>query len=272
MIRGLTALATALVSCLAASPAIAWGDKGHRIVAVIADSRLTPSAREGVRALIGPATLRDAATWADDIRRRRPETKPWHYVDIPLDRDEYLPAKDCARPRSGDCVVAAITRFQRVVADRSRPRAERGEALRFLTHFVADLHQPLHAADHRDRGGNDVKVVFFGEALHPAGRTPWNLHTVWDSGLIERRGVSVSKYAQRLTRRIARQSVDELTGGSVVDWALEAHQAAMDTAYRLPPDRHLGDDYAERALPVIDDMLAKAGARLAQMLNDALSR
>jgi hypothetical protein len=209
--------------------------------------------------------------WADQIRGQRPETSRWHYVNIPLDRAEYLPAKDCARPRPGDCVVEAITRFERVLADQNRPRSERAEALRFVTHFVADLHQPLHCADHRDRGGNDVKVVFFGEVLHPGGRTPWNLHAVWDSGLIERRGLSVSKYAQRLTKRIARRPIDEIAGGSVVDWALESHQAAVDTAYRLPPERYLGDEYADMALPVIDDMLAKAGARLAKVLNETLT-
>jgi hypothetical protein len=193
-------------------------------------------------------------------------------VNIPLDRAEYLPAKDCARPRSGDCVVEAITRFQAVLADHDRPRRERAEALRFVTHFVADLHQPLHCADNRDAGGNDVKVVFFGEVLHPGGRAPWNLHAVWDSGLIERRGLSVSRYAQRLTRQLARQSIGDLADGSVVDWALESHRAAVDTAYDLPPDRVLGDEYADMALPVIDDMLAKAGVRLARVLNEALTR
>jgi hypothetical protein len=272
VIRLVLAWAAVALALSGAPPALAWGDKAHQVVAVIAESRLTPDAQDAVRSLIGPSTLRDVAMWADQIRSRRPETKRWHYVNIPLDRAEYIPAKDCAKPRPGDCVVGAITRFERVLADRDRPRHERAEALRFVTHFVADLHQPLHCADNRDAGGNDVTVVFFGEVLHAGGRVPWNLHAVWDSGLIERRGLSVSKYAQRLNRHLARQSIDALAAGSVVDWALQSHQAATDTAYALPPDRVLGDEYADMALPVIDDMLAKAGVRLAKVLNEALTR
>lgn len=272
MIRLVLAWATALVAVPVVQPAFAWGDKGHQVVAVIAESRLTPSAREALRSLIGPSRLRDVAMWADQIRRQRAETSPWHYVNIPLDRADYRPARDCARPRPGDCVVEAITRFQRVLADPRRPRSERAEALRFVTHLVADLHQPLHSADHRDGGGNDVPVVFFGEVVHPGGRKPWNLHAVWDRGLIERRGLSVSAYARRLTQRLARRPINEIAEGSVVDWALESHHAAVETAYRFPPDRNLGEEYAEMALPVIDDMLAKAGARLATVLNDSLTR
>ncbi|MFZ5877446.1 MAG: S1/P1 nuclease [Nitrospirota bacterium] len=271
MIRPLLAWAAAALALSGSSPALAWGDKAHQVVAVIAESHLTPPARDQVQALIGPSRLRDVAMWADQIRTQRPDSKRWHYVNIPLDRAEYVPAKDCARPRAGDCVVEAIARFERVLADYDRPRAERAEALRFVTHFVADLHQPLHAADHRDGGGNDVKVVFFGAVLRPGGRAPWNLHAVWDSGLIERRGLSVSKYVQRLTRQLARQSINDLVAGSVVDWALESHRAAGDTAYRLPPDRVLGDEYADMAFPVIDDLLAKAGVRLAKVLNGALA-
>jgi hypothetical protein len=264
------ALATAVL--FVAQPAFAWGDKGHRVVAMVAEARLTPDARETVRSLVGSPKLRDVAGWADDIRRDRPETAPWHYVDIPLDRADYDPARDCMRPRKGDCVVGAVERFQRVLADAGRSRSERAEALRFVTHFVADLHQPLHCADNHDRGGNDVPVVFFDAVLNPFSGKPWNLHAVWDAGLIERRGLSASESARRLGRQIGRHAVAEIERGTVADWALEAHRAAVETSYRLPPDRALGDEYAAMALPVVDEMLAKAGVRLAKVLNDALGR
>lgn len=254
-----------------AHPVFAWGDKGHRVAAIVAETRLTPAAREAVRSLIGPSRLRDVAMWADHIRRDRPDTSPWHFVDIPLDRRDYDPARDCAHPRPGDCVIVQVQHFQRVLADSRRPRAKRAEALRFVTHLVVDLHQPLHSADNRDRGGNDVLVTFFGEALNPFSGKPWNLHAVWDGGLIERRGLSVSEYARRLTRHIGRGRASEMERGTVADWALESHRAAVATSYRLPPDRNLDDDYADLARPVIDDMLAKAGVRLAKVLNDALT-
>jgi hypothetical protein len=253
-------------------PAFAWGDKGHRVAAVVAETRLTPTAREAVRSLIGSSRLRDVAMWADNIRRDRPDTAAWHFVDIPLDRNDYDPARDCAHPRTGDCVIARVAHFQRVLADPHRPRAERAEALRFVTHLVADLHQPLHSADNRDRGGNDVPVTFFGQVLNPYSGKPWNLHAAWDAGLIERRGFSVSEYARRLTRYVGRGKAAEMERGTVVDWALESHRAAVETSYRLPPDRNVGDDYADLSRLVIDDMLAKAGVRLAKVLNDALTR
>lgn len=236
---------------------------------MVAESRLTPAASAAVQSLIGPSRLRDIATWADQIKGARPETKPWHYVNIPLDRADYDPARDCARPRGG-CVVAAIERFQRALANADRPRAKRTEALKFVTHLVADLHQPLHCADNRDGGGNDVPVVFFGQALNSSGRRPWNLHAVWDSGLIERRGLTPSEYARRLIRQVDRGSVSRMERGTVVDWVVESHRAAVETAYRLPPDRALGEDYAGRSLPVVDEMLAKAGVRLAKILNETL--
>lgn len=262
--------AIAAATTLAIShPAFAWGEKGHRIVAIVAEQRLTPAASAAVKGLLGSSNLRDVAAWADQIKGARPETRPWHYVNIPLDRAEYDPARDCWRPRDG-CVVAAIETFRRVLADPHRPRAERAEALKFVTHFVADLHQPLHCADNRDGGGNDVPVVFFGQVLNASGRKPWNLHAVWDAGLIERRGLKPSEYARRLTRQINRGSPGDVERGTVVDWVLESHRAAVETSYRLPPDRVLGHDYADRALPVVDEMLAKAGVRLAGMLNTAL--
>jgi hypothetical protein len=268
---GRIALGAAWILLTYAPTALAWGDKGHKVVAMVAESRLTPAANAAVQRLIGPSKLRDVSTWADQIKGARPETKPWHYVNIPLDRTDYDPARDCGRPPGG-CVVAVIERLQRVLADPSRSRQERVEALKFVTHFVADLHQPLHCADNRDGGGNDVLVVFFGQVLNGSARTPWNLHAVWDAGLIERRGLKPSEHAKRLTRGIDRESASRIERGTVVDWALESHRAAVETSYRLPPDRVLGDDYADNAFPVVDDMLARAGVRLAKMLNDALGR
>lgn len=239
---------------------------------MVAEACLTAEAREAVRSLIGPSRLRDVAGWADDIRRDRPETAPWHYVDIPLDRAEYDPARDCTKPRNGDCIIGALERFQRVLRDPRRSRADRTDALRFVVHLVGDLHQPLHSADNRDRGGNDVKVVFFGEVLNPYSGKTWNLHAVWDRGLIERRGLSASNYARRLLGRIGRESVSEMERGTVVDWVSESHRAAIETSYRVPSDRALGHDYADAALAVVDRMLAKAGVRLAKILNDTLGR
>ncbi len=172
-------------------------------------------------------------------------------------------------PQKGDCVIAAVKRFRRVLSDRHRPADERTEALKFLVHLVADLHQPLHTADHDDRGGNDLPVSFFGEESHSISGKPWNLHAVWDGGLIDHTGLSEPAYVAHLRMGLKKKSVASLQKGMEADWVLEAHRAAVRVAYRIPKDRNLSKDYFEKSLPVMDELLAKAGVRLARVLNEA---
>lgn len=244
-----------------------WGQEGHRIIATIAESRLEKHAAEGVRELLGEGGLPSVANWADEIRKDRPETAPWHFVNIPRDQQGYNPARDCVTPRAGDCVVAAIERFRLVLVDRSRSKHDRAEALKFVTHLVGDIHQPLHCLkDHE--GGTALEVLVDGERMNPANEKPWNLHAVWDTVVIKRAGVSEEDYTRTLTDWLDRQSVEELQRGAVRDWALESHHAAITTAYKLPADRNLGDHYFRVSMPVVGDRLARAGARLAMMLNE----
>jgi hypothetical protein len=249
-------------------PLYAWGGAGHRIVAEVAEGYLDQRTREEIRALLGERSLSSIADWADRIRGDRPETARWHFVNIPFKASRYDPSRDCAFPRKGDCVIAVIERFRSVFSDRGRPLDERAEALKFLVHFVADLHQPLHTTDRGDRGGNDLPVIFFGEKMR--GETPWNLHAVWDGGLIDRTGFSDRAYADHLNVWLKKRSVSDLRRGAVVDWAMESHRAAVEVVYRLPKHRKLSKDYFEKSLPVMDELLAKAGVRLARLLNEAI--
>src|SRR5512140_2302238 len=139
------------------APALArgWSGPGHQLVGAIAEERLTPEARAFVRAIAGDAPLSSAAIadWADQVKDR--ETRPWHYVNIPFSSGRYVPARDCPR---GACAVAAILRAEATLRDPRAGAIARADALRWLVHLVADLHQPLHAGDGRDRGGNDLRV------------------------------------------------------------------------------------------------------------------
>jgi hypothetical protein len=250
----------------------AWGREGHVIIASIATQHLSPRARQAVAQLLNGETLSDVANWADEIRGDRPETERWHFVDIPLGRRRYDATSDCRPTPHGDCVIAATERFRRVLADARRRPRERAEALRFLVHLIGDLHQPLHCADDHDHGGNDVLVSFFGQRLHPHTHQRWNLHAVWDSGMIGRPGLSATRYAGQLQDLLVAADLAALERGTVVDWALEAHQAAVDHAYKtLPANKRLGTAYFRDNLPVVDDLLAKAGVRLAGVLNSAFA-
>src|SRR5258706_8469292 len=152
---------------------MAWGPEGHIVVAKIAAAHLTPSAKTGVKQLLGRHTLDSVANFADQVRSQRPETAAWHFVDIPKDATDYNSDRDCKETPKGDCVIAELARAQADLKNKSVTKAKPAEALKFVVHFVGDLHQPLHSSDNGDRGGNDVKVDFLGRAS--------NLHRVWDS-------------------------------------------------------------------------------------------
>lgn len=265
LLIGAAMLATALLP----HDALAWGRDGHRIIADIAEQFLDPQAVRQVRALLAvenATALADVASWADDIRRQRPETARWHFVDIPVhpaagEPSGYDPARDCPR---GACVVAKIVEFERVLTDREAPERQRLEALKFVVHFVGDVHQPLHAADDNDRGGNDVRVTFLGRKT--------NLHAVWDTGIIETAARGDDRgYALRLASGITAAERERWSQGTPAAWADEAHGVAVRSIYgTLPHAGVLPPSYAADALPLVDAQLERAGVRLAAVLNAAL--
>jgi hypothetical protein len=265
-----------LVLCLAialfAVPcrANAWGFEGHRVVADIAEQFLEPATVRQLRdllALDNVTTLSEVSTWADEIRAQRPETARWHYVNIPIHPpqrapESYYPARDCA---AGQCVVAKIGEMAAMPRDTTASPRERLEALKFLVHFVADVHQPLHAADNGDRGGNDVHVEFMGR--------PTNLHAVWDSGILEAAGIKDERtYALDLARSITQAEANEWSAGTAADWANDSYGIASHWIYGVWPHSPgpLPASYEQAAIYVVNVPLEKAGVRLAATLNAAL--
>lgn len=255
----------ALVAALAPALASAWSEDGHRLVAAVADARLSPAARALVREVAGgPLSAGDVATWADAQRDER--TRRWHYVNIPPGA-AYDAARDCPR---GACVVAAIERFAADLraADSAVARAD---ALRWLVHLVADVHQPLHAGDALDRGGNDLAV-----RLRRGRGQPWNLHRVWDDLVVR------PVLARRPPAEAARALLAGADPAALAAWAREAQPAAWANASsrlaaalrdeakgwerdgKLPvvPRR-----YAEEQRPRTEAALLQAGVRLAALLD-----
>jgi len=249
----------------------AWGPVGHHIVALVVEPRLAPPARAAVETLLGKDGFVAASTWADDIRKGHPETYNWHFVDIPVGKTSYQADRDCPATERGDCVIAELVRAQRTLRDVSVGSDVRAEALKFLIHFVSDLHQPLHAIDNADRGGNDTRVLMDDGRLS-------NLHAIWDSFLIQSRGLDETAYAAMLRRDLEQHPIDP---GPIdfVKWAEDAHRMAVDVVYAFPeftpgaPPKEpvrLGDAYFRRSLVTVDRQLELAGVRLAAVLNDAL--
>ncbi|MEK9285460.1 MULTISPECIES: S1/P1 nuclease [unclassified Bradyrhizobium] len=266
-----------LVLGVSVSQAWSWGQEGHAIVAEIAQRRLDPATLgkiEGLLAQEAPGldhpnvTLASIASWADDYRADHKDTAGWHFVDMPDDRSTYDPDADC---KNGNCVVEAIARFRAVLGDCSKPASERLQALKFIVHFVGDIHQPLHASDRSDaytgkddQGGNLVPVTFFGQTT--------NLHTLWDTGLIMRTVYNWGAYVVRLeTVWFPGRDLTGLKGGSPAEWAVDAHRLGHEIAYDIPDDGVLGVKYFSKASPIVDRQLALAGIRLAQLLRDTLA-
>lgn len=243
-------------------PALAWGPEGHSLVARIADAQLTPAARARVAEILGPnVTMASIASWADSVRRERPQTGPWHYVDIPIDQPRYDRARDCAKD---DCVVAQIGVEEAALRNPATPAAERREDLLFLVHFIGDMHQPLHSSDNKDRGGNSVRVVFFDRT--------GNLHSTWDGSLLGRMGKEDDLFPVLLKE--ARRHYKSWSKGTPEKWSNESHVAAVKVVYgKLPKaaagaNTTLGADYEKAADPVIRIQIEKAGDRLARTLNE----
>ena len=256
----------------------AWGVQGHRLVALIATDRLSPSAKLNVAWLLPDSSLADVAVWADQFVPANSQTGPWHYVNLPSDATSYDRERDCPRQpgpagddRFRDCVVDRIPYHQARLADRSLDRADRATALKFLVHFIGDLHQPFHALDVA-RGGNDIPVVAFGSATcsrPDRAPAPCNLHGIWDTTLIAHRQLGDREYLVQLSDRITRSHLDTSNAGSPATWAMESHTLAKRAL--LPRQGIVDEAYFRAHIPAIDERLVQGGLRLAVALNQSLS-
>ena len=282
----------ALSICLARPmPARAWGDEGHEIVAAIARAYLTPTAKKRINALLKSdpdtltqPTLAPAATWADRYREANIEgsrlaTRQWHFADVELSNPDLhaacfgFPAIQQGIPASRgpaqDCVVNKILAFAAELENPATPLAEQIVALKFLLHFVGDLHQPLHLSDDHDRGGNDKRVSAEG---FKAG----TLHHFWDTEFVERLGANPTRVATALRRQISQTHIQAWSQGGPMEWAMETFALGRDHAYgKLPPANERGsyrltDAYIDMAVHDVANQLSKAGVRLAVLLNRAL--
>jgi S1/P1 Nuclease len=244
--------------------AFAWGPQAHRVIARVAEGRLSPAAKAAIKELlIPPDTLPDVAGWADkEGHDAVPGSAKWHFINVPIGDTKFDPRLI----RDENNVVVKIKQYRKTLSDRSKPKKERQRALLFLVHFVSDIHQPLHVGDNHDHGGNDTQIRFFDEGT--------NLHKLWDSDLIHRIGGDDRAWVSRLEREIVAETIKEWSTGSVDDWADESLQVAK-LAYRpledapkiIPRGYRLGEPYLERAEPILKKQMARASVRLANELN-----
>ncbi len=240
-----------------------WGREGHQIIATVAEDHLDESTKVMIQSLIGSNLLYSVASWADDVRKERRETA-WHYVDIRLG-STYDASRDCALPHS--CVVVKIEEFLKVLTDKNASREDRAEALKFVVHFVGDIHQPLHAVE-EDRGGNGIRVRFFDDDR--CGPYECNLHGVWDSSMILHTGMKRADYAEHEQELITAEKLDKRTTGTPEQWANESAKLAQ--AAWVKGEADLDKPYYDQQIRVVDRQMAVAGLRLAKLLNETIGK
>jgi len=321
MLRRLLLLTILLVSVMPASLAWGWGCTGHEVVALIALKAMRPDVATQVEALLAaqdhnykPRFCKDLgldpiafyATWADDYRSSEAgaNTAPWHFWDVPLFRDSAAANEFCDQ----GCVTHAVQEQLAILSDQTKDPATRGEALKFVIHFLGDLHQPLHVEDNNDRGGNCVPAGFLTQQTKETNKsegsyTP-NLHGIWDTELPENIGGVKTRTAESVQAFAAKISGDQAAviqqaASGPVDimaWAMETHAIAQKDPYKLLPkkiavaktsnpvtncsDRNTSTNLAKKhesiqqsyinaVSPDVEMQLAKAGGRLAAVLNSA---
>ena len=260
----------------ACANAHAWGDQGHRITAHIASALLTDAARSRLQKLIGTDDLSQVATILDDERekleQRIPGSSRWHYENRQVCPRTSASKAECPNRQ---CITRQIERFVQTLNNVHSSRSDQTDAVHGLAHLLGDLHQPLHVSDNNDRGGNDSKVLLPGE------KKSRNLHEVWDTRLVRMnlRRRNEQRYALVLLATFsARQT--EWSQGDVALWADETYRLSKERAYQSLPQFACGvnagaitvtDSYISQARETVEMQLAKAGIRLASVLNAELN-
>ena len=255
------------VFALAPAPALAWGKTGHRVVAALADAQLSGLARAHVKELLGVESLDEAATWPDDMRSAPTQfwqktATPWHYVTLNGVIYDHAPSE-------GDA-LEALNGFAATLRDPNASLEDKQLALRFIVHLVGDLHQPLHVGKCCDKGGNEVKVKWFGKDQ--------NLHSVWDSALVDDEQLSFTELAAKLRRHTSNDDVIRWWDINPRDWISESAQIRETVYPAMPPKGaknkkgepavpELSYSYVYKFTPVMEQRLKQAGVRLAAYLN-----
>ena len=228
------------------------------MVGRIAERNLSPKALAAVHELLGPDSLAETTTWADEERSdpAMQEFETWHYMNL----EDGVALGEAPQNPAGD-ILRTLDASKAALCDAQRPIAERRGALRWIAHLVGDLHQPLHVGKGSDRGGNSIVVLWFGE--------PSNLHEVWDSRMIQQTQLSFSEFAEFLDPP-SPADLASWRGGSFRDWAQESLDARA-SAYVIG-DGRLSSKYQWTNMPLVEKRLYQAGVRLAATIESCLGK
>lgn len=250
---------TAAIVFLAVQFAFAWGSKGHRVVGEVASENIKNRTARKLSAILNHQGVASVANFGDDIKSddRYRKFYTWHFVNFNFG-EKYNVA---TAAKEGD-LISGIETCINLIKDKNTSNDDKTFYLKLLVHFVGDLHQPLHVGRGSDKGGNDIKVKWFGENS--------NLHRVWDEDMINHFGMSYTELANDLPYK-TKEEIEAIKKGSLLDWVYESQQIAQTIVYpSVKPDENLSYRYQYNNFGTVKQQLQKAGFRLAKILDDLM--
>lgn len=238
---------------------VSWGFTGHRTVALIAANHLTAQAKAAVADLLDGQSMADVSTWADEVRNT-PEykhTAPWHFLNLPIGLSQQEFNKAVTAQAKSNVYNALLDNMKILSIDRTKEN--RALALKFIIHFVGDLHQPMHISRAEDKGGNTIQVQFDNKGT--------NLHSLWDSKLLDKQGLSDVQLVEKLDRK-RQQQESILTKSEPIQWIWESYQISSKIYKDVNSGNKLDDTYYNSNIGTVNNQIEKAGIRLAGILNE----
>lgn len=234
----------------------AWSQTGHRVVGQVATENIKNITLRKINKITHNETLAKMSTFGDEMKSddRYKKFYSWHFVNF-KEGEKYSIAN---KNPEGD-LIQGINFCIATLKDKNTSKEDQVFYLKMLIHFVGDLHQPLHVGHEADKGGNDIKVSWFGRNS--------NLHRVWDGDMIDDYGMSYTELAHNLPY-VYKNQIVELQKGSVLDWIYESQSLAATIYSSAKMDEKLSYRYSYVYFPLVQKQLQKGGLRLAKILDD----
>ena len=246
-----------LVSVVLSVNAFGWGQKGHDVVAYIAECNLAPKAAAKIEKILGGHTPVYYANWLDNASHTKElaYTKTWHYLNI----DEGKTFETMEKNKQGD-VLVAVNEIYAKLKEGNLSQEEEALNLKMLIHLVGDMHCPMHLGRKSDRGGNRRQIVWFGRGN--------NLHKIWDTNLPEAAHKWSYSEWQRELDRLPKAEKQAIAAGTPEDWARQTHAICVEIYEAAPEGTKMSYDYVSKYTPVVEQQFLRGGLRLARLLNE----
>lgn len=240
---------------------VSWGKTGHRTIGKLAANHLTPNAQAAVQDLLGNESLADVASWADEVRGQEEykKTGSWHFLNLPLGLS-YPEFQKAVTAMTDESVYSALMNTEKTLKDPHASKESKVVALKFVVHFVGDLHQPMHISRAEDKGGNTIQLNYEDKGT--------NLHSLWDTKLLEHQGLTYEQLASKYDNVPAKQ-IKQWQSDPLMKWIWESYEISSQLYAEVDgmSSRKIDDTYYQKHLPQIEVRIQQAGIRLAGVLN-----